>query len=146
MTDKEIKEKVNSKYGKFNDHSFPEENLTIEKAIIASQEITSALNDDKIISIIKAKDLKSRVDLLSPSFLIDMGKVMQMGINKYFENSWKQMPVTADYAAAMRHLLMFRSGELRDTESDLSHLVHAAVQIMFLYEMTKNKKDGEELF
>ncbi len=84
---------------------------------------------------------KSRVDLIEPGFLLSMGDVLGYGAEKYEEESWKEVPRGEDryYAAAMRHLLAMRSGELTDPESGLPHIAHAACNIMFLQYMQELK-------
>ena len=81
---------------------------------------------------------KNRLDLIDPSFILRIGRVLTFGANKYEDNSWKQVPdaVNRYYAAAMRHLMAYRDGEVLDQESGLPHLAHAACNIMFLMHFT----------
>lgn len=85
----------------------------------------------------KADQGKSRVDLLSPQFILALGDVMRFGASKYSEESWRKVPEGQKryYAAAMRHLLDWKGGERINEESGLPHLAHAAVNIMFLAEL-----------
>lgn len=77
---------------------------------------------------------KPMVDLIEPEFILKLGEVLELGARKYKPNSWQKIKNAEDryYAAAMRHLLQYRSGEHADSESGLSHLYHAACNLMFL--------------
>ena len=77
---------------------------------------------------------KNRLDLIQWSFINDIGHVLTFGALKYAPNNWQLVENGADryFAAAMRHLLAYRSGERVDPESGLSHLSHAATNLMFL--------------
>lgn len=80
------------------------------------------------------KSMKPRLDLIEPEFIVEMGKIMSYGCIKYEKDSWKLIHNPQDnyFGACMRHLMAYRSGEIRDNESGLLHLAHAAVNIMFL--------------
>lgn len=78
---------------------------------------------------------KPRMDLIEPEFLEGLAKVLTLGASKYAPNSWKtdvSEPERRYYAAALRHLLAWKKGEKTDHESGLSHLYHAACNLMFL--------------
>lgn len=78
---------------------------------------------------------KSRVDLITPEFIFGMGNVLKYGANVYGEDAWMSVPDGQKryYAAAMRHLLSFKQGQINDIESGLPHLLHAATNLMMLY-------------
>lgn len=78
---------------------------------------------------------KPRADLLVPEFLEEMAAVLTMGAEKYSENSWKYVEnAVPRYTAALyRHLWAAQKNELIDSESNLSHYAHIAVNAMFLY-------------
>ena len=87
---------------------------------------------------------KVRLDLITPEFIIEIGKVLTFGANKYAPESWKQVPNRQDryYAAALRHLLAYRRGIKTDYETGLSHLAHAACNIMFLLYEENHESDN----
>lgn len=91
---------------------------------------------------------KPRMDLLAPEALLEMGKVLAYGANKYDKVNkafnWRYgMEWHRPLAATFRHLCAWMGGETFDKESGQRHLAHAAVNIMFLitYEMTKTGTD-----
>ena len=83
---------------------------------------------------------KSRVDLVEPLFVLDIGKVMGFGAVKYGDNNWKEgegLKPDRVYAALQRHLLAYQGGELLDPESGMSHLAHAGCNLMMLHHFSK---------
>jgi hypothetical protein len=80
---------------------------------------------------------KPRWELLPLNLVEEIVKVLTMGAEKYAPENWRKVENAKDryYAALMRHIKAYRSGELVDGESGLSHLAHAACNIMFLYEL-----------
>ena len=78
---------------------------------------------------------KPRIDLIPPNTLMRIGRVFAMGARKYGDTNWlKGMRWSRLYAAAMRHLLAYWSGEDLDSESNEYHLVHAICDLMCLLE------------
>ena len=87
----------------------------------------------------KADETKLRTDLISPQALLGMVAVLTFGANKYEDRNWeKGMAYSRPYAAALRHLLAWWTGEDNDPETGLSHLDHAACCIHFLSHYVKN--------
>lgn len=77
---------------------------------------------------------KSRTDLLAPEFLLAVGDVLRFGAAKYDERNWeKGMAWGRPLGAALRHLLLWAGGQRYDEETGLSHLAHAACNVMFLF-------------
>lgn len=91
------------------------------------------MNSFKPIGV-KHDEHKNRLDLIEPQFIEGVGDVLTFGANKYEPNNWQNVDDAENryYAAAMRHLLAWRRGEKTDEESGLSHLKHAACNLMFL--------------
>ena len=77
---------------------------------------------------------KLRYDLLPMGPLDQVVKVLTYGALKYAPDNWQQVPDAKNryYAAAMRHLSAWKQGEANDSESDVSHLAHAACCMLFL--------------
>lgn len=90
----------------------------------------------------KDDDGKERFDLIEPAFEKSMAEVLTMGANKYEANSWQNVedPVNRYYASLRRHINAWRSGEKLDSESNLTHLAHAACNIMFLMHFDRENK------
>ena len=76
---------------------------------------------------------KCRLDLIEPAFTEGVGNVLTFGAKKYKAESWKTVDdgLRRYIAAADRHILAFKKGELLDSESGLPHLHHAATNLMF---------------
>lgn len=91
---------------------------------------------------VKKDSGKLRLDLVTPEFIEEVGEVLTFGASKYPANSWQKIPDAVDryYAAAMRHILAWRKGEKNDSESGLSHLAHAATNMMFIMYLDKEGK------
>lgn len=83
---------------------------------------------------IKYDDGKARFDLIEPEFEEDIANILTMGANIYAPNSWQHVEDGKNryYAALRRHLNAWRKGEKIDKESGMSHLAHAACNVMFL--------------
>lgn len=78
---------------------------------------------------------KARMDLVPPSTLYAIAKVMEFGASKYQPHNWNRgMPWSIPYSCAMRHLTAFMMGEDLDKESGQPHLYHVACNIAMLIE------------
>lgn len=97
------------------------------------------MNKDKF----KHDDGKLRLDLIETMWLKEIAQVMQHGLKKYPKDSWKLVEDKTNryYAATLRHLIDWRSGVKNDKESNLNHLSHAAVNILFLLYFENNIKE-----
>lgn len=86
---------------------------------------------------------KNRLDLIEPEFIEGIGEVLTFGAAKYEPNNWQNVVDAEDryYAAALRHLMAWRRGEVVDEESGLSHLKHAATNLMFLLHFEASQED-----
>lgn len=95
---------------------------------------------------LKHDKLKPRTDLIDPEFILSIAEVLRLGAIKYKENSWKQVDDALNryYGAAMRHLLQWRKGEKLDKETGLSHLTHAACNLMFIMYLERNGENGTD--
>jgi len=88
---------------------------------------------------------KIRLDLIDPLPIIELGKILTYGANKYKENSWQNLENAENryYAAALRHLYDYRLGNSIDSESSLLHIAHAFCNLYFLlyFELKKINHD-----
>ena len=76
---------------------------------------------------------KLRTDLLSIPALRGLAAVLSHGATKYGDRNWeKGINFSRVYAAVLRHLFAWWSGERDDPESGLPHLDHAMCGLMFL--------------
>jgi len=101
-------------------------------------------NIDRIVVVetfMKFDSSKPRYDLIPPSALAGMAKVLTYGAKKYKPNNWKEVDSLDRYVAALyRHLEAWRAGEKVDSESGLKHLEHAMTNVAFLLELDKPAK------
>jgi len=81
---------------------------------------------------------KPRTDLLPPRALVEVAKVFGYGAEKYGDWNWslgKGLPASRVYAAALRHLFAWWSGEDKDQETGVTHLAHAACSVLMLLDL-----------
>jgi hypothetical protein len=78
---------------------------------------------------------KLRWDLLPLNAIEDTVKVLTFGANKYGPNNWQQVDDAENryFAALMRHIKAYRTGEKIDPESGIDHIAHAICNLVFLY-------------
>lgn len=88
---------------------------------------------------------QAQMDALDPKSLLEVAKVAGFGAEKYDRlNFMKGYDWSLSYAALMRHLLAWYSGEDNDPESGLSHLAHACWHSLALLSFSRvapNKDD-----
>jgi hypothetical protein len=78
----------------------------------------------------KITEGKPDLTLLSYEWLSLLAEVRAFGAKKYGRDNWKQgMKASESLAAAMRHIMRYKSGELVDPESGKSHLGHAGLNL-----------------
>ena len=83
-------------------------------------------------SFMKFDNGKLRYGLIPPQATKALAEVLTYGAKKYKPDNWKQGEPDRYMDALYRHLEAYRSGELVDSESGLSHLSHAITNIAFL--------------
>jgi hypothetical protein len=84
--------------------------------------------------VYKDVDGKAPLSLLPWAGLAKVAWVRAYGDAKYEPDSWRKVPgaTTVYVDAALRHLGAHADGERTDPESGLSHLSHAACNLLFL--------------
>lgn len=84
---------------------------------------------------------KLPLELFDWMYATEIAEILQLGKEKYGPNNWKTLANAEDryFAAAMRHLILWRQGEALDPESGKSHLAHGACNLMFLSYFERNK-------
>lgn len=94
---------------------------------------------------VKHDEKKSRMDLLDPEFLLEMGRTMTYGAEKYEDRNWERgISYSRLYAAILRHTLKFWKGETFDRDSGLKALAHVAANAMMLASMAETWDDRPE--
>lgn len=97
------------------------------------------------MSGIKHDKGKSPITLIPSEVIVAMADVLEMGREKYGALNWvKGISYTRLMDAAYRHQLKFQSGIDNDDESNESHLIHAMVNLMFLYYFTQHKPELDD--
>lgn len=94
----------------------------------------------------KHDDGKLMWDLLPLEMVKPIVEVLTFGAKKYSPNSWQLVKEGKKryYAAMMRHISDWQSGEFFDQESGLPHLAHAACNMIFLLWLTRDDAEGEK--
>lgn len=90
--------------------------------------------DDNKKPGMKFDDVKHRWDLLPLDAVESIVEVMTFGANKYAPNNWKYLDnAESRYKAALlRHVAAIDKGEVKDPDSGLPHIAHAACNALFL--------------
>lgn len=101
----------------------------------------------EVSSPVKFDTHKPRMDLVRPEFTLALGQALGYGAGKYSE----EIGTIPNYlkgdgfnysriiGSLERHIAQWKMGEDFDEESNLSHLAHAAVNLMFLYTYSLSK-------
>ena len=109
-----------------------------------AQEPTEAIKG-LVGNAVRADVGKLRYDLIPPLPMEQMAQALTFGSQKYTDNNWLNgMGYSRIYAALMRHLQAWWSGEDIDPESGLPHLAHAACNVMFLQQLSASFPEGDD--
>jgi len=76
---------------------------------------------------------KLRMDLIPKEAFDALAGVLGFGAKKYDDHNWRKgINHSRLYAATMRHMTSYWSGETYDPESGLNHLAHAMTNLAFI--------------
>jgi hypothetical protein len=86
---------------------------------------------------------KVRFDLLDPYALEGAAQVLTYGANKYGDRNWeKGIKWSRVFGALLRHAWAMWRGEDLDPETNLPHIDHCAVNVMFLQRYFRTHRVG----
>lgn len=91
-------------------------------------------------------DVGVRMDLLDPTFLQEMGKIMSHGAKKYGELNWKKglSGENGGLNHALIHLSQYQDGTPCDYGPPETHLAQVAVNAMFEFYFAREARLLEE--
>lgn len=90
---------------------------------------------------------KLKYELVSVRFMRGMVHVLTFGATKYASHNWRLgFAWSRPYAALQRHLNDWWDGEDTDPETGVSHLYHAACELMFLAELMETRPELDDRF
>lgn len=122
----------------------------ITKDNLHKQPVYVDIPPEKNNSGVKYDQGKEMMSLLPPEALLELGKVMTYGAQKYEKENWRKgISYQRLMDAAQRHLLKFQSNKYLDTddESKLHHLAHAAVNLIMLLQFElEGRKDLDDRY
>jgi len=89
---------------------------------------------------------KAKLYLLPPKSILEVGKVLTYGADKYDPENWRKVDDLQNRytSAALRHIFAHIDGEADDQETGLSHLAHAMCCLLFKLEDELLGKSEEE--
>ena len=92
---------------------------------------------------IKYDSEKPKMNLLPPIAIVEVGKVLTFGAQKYGPEIWIELEDLQNRytAGALRHIFAHMDGEKLDPETGLSHMAHALCCLLFKLEI--ELEDGE---
>lgn len=89
---------------------------------------------------------KSRMELISPIAMEELGKVLAYGAKKYEDHNWRKgIQWSRIIGALLRHLFAYMRGERIDPESGCSHLAHVLCNAHFLVHYEHTRKEFDDL-
>lgn len=88
---------------------------------------------------------KPKLSMLPKEPLVQITRVLEFGEAKYDRNNWRKgLPYTSVIDSALRHLHSFLEGEDTDHESGISHIAHAATNMVFLLQYLKDHPEMDD--
>ncbi len=96
------------------------------------------------MTFIKNDAGKPDPSLLPPRAVLEVVKVLGHGAARYGRENWRKCEDEERYlAAAMRHILAFMTGEVKDPDSGLAHIDHAAASLLLMSELMSEPLDAK---
>lgn len=94
----------------------------------------------------KFDNTKPKMYLLPPKSMLEISKVLTFGAEKYDEDNWRHLDNLQNRysGGALRHIFSHLDGELKDDETNYSHLAHAICCLLFKLEIELEKDSEEE--
>lgn len=90
---------------------------------------------------------KNRLELIPPEWPEGLAAVLTFGAKKYEDNLWRRgMKFSACLGSSLRHIYKWARGEENDPETGIHHLLHAAVNLLFLYTYQLDKVGTDDRF
>ena len=89
---------------------------------------------------------KTKMYLLPPKAIIEVSKILTFGAAKYDEDNWRKLDNLQNRytGGALRHIFAHMDGELKDPETNSSHLAHAICCLLFKLEIELEKDSEKE--
>lgn len=114
---------------------------------MSKNQLTSAYSSIEI----KLPQLKARMSLLDPDFLMEMARVMDFGTQKYAEEDWRdndKVTVKKRMDSLGRHEAKFNSTTEDDVDEETgqSHLAAIAVNAMICWWIAKNRPERDDRY
>jgi len=94
-------------------------------------------------------DGKPHLSLIDPLFLREVGKALTIPTvsGKYAPHNWRNgIEVSRLLNSTLRHINDFNDGVDNDVETGVSHLAHAACNLMFALRMMKDRPDLDDRY
>lgn len=94
-------------------------------------------------------DGKPQLSLIDPLFIREVGKALTIptASGKYSPHNWRDgIEVSRLLNSTMRHVNDFNDGIDNDEETGVSHLAHAACNLMFALRMLKDRPDLDDRY
>lgn len=122
----------------------PEAEQTREQIEFGSDKVDTG-KDAESPKAMKFDTGKPMLGLISSIFQLGLARVLTYGATKYNAHNWRKGFVwSRPYDALQRHLVAWNMGEDLDPETKMSHLDHAACELMFLRELTETHKSLDD--
>lgn len=87
---------------------------------------------------------KSRLDLILPAFLWEMGLILGHGGTVHGDYNWQEVEPHRFKSAGLRHAMQgVEDKDLYDAETSRSHWAHVAVNAMFNWHFDTNREISE---